>query len=158
MVLLVFIKDMQKIKIIDTKTVVKRPSVYHFITFSLKIDDIPNWDVIKHIHEIKSYVEKHNIIDGCIKFKVKGIATCMGQDKWEETKGRHIAITKAQMKLHKKLDYFYKGIWKLLDNLSENIWQHCQRHWDKFIQCDKHLENDVFNEDDRKLLGYELYN
>lgn len=150
---------MQKIHIEKTETIVEEPIVSHKIVFTINIDEIPQWDIIKNIPAVHNFIygTGRNECKGShnkIIFIAKGMATCMEQDSWDELKGKHIAITRAQENLHRTLERFYEGIFTAVNDLLGSI-HHCiYHHWQKGFNCDVHLVKDILNNEDKKYLGY----
>lgn len=148
---------MQKINIINTETIVDKSTIIHTIEFEIYISEIPQWEIIKNIPAIYDFIYLENDVNKvsrAVKFTVKGKSTCMDKDTFDETKGKHIAITRAQENLHRTLEKFYQGIFTAINNLLVPI-HHCiYHHWQKGFNCDVHLEKDILNNEDREYLGY----
>lgn len=148
---------MQKINIIKAETTVEKPTIVHTIEFEIYMSEIPQWENIKNIPAIYNFIYLENDINKVsrtLKFTVEGKSTCMDIDEWDEDKGKYIAITRAQINLHKTLNKFYDKIVNYIYDVSNNIYREKIRHWSKLSGCERHLAKDVLNKKDRKYLGY----
>lgn len=131
--------------------------VTHRISFKIAKEDIPNWDIISTIPAVQDMLLRYICTDKYIIFHARGMAVCKMGDKWDVTKGEHIAQTKAQMAMHRKLKTFFKNLTAATYSIAYPIFDLVKHHNKKGHKCLRHLWDDVYNDKTRKYIKSQQY-
>lgn len=140
-----------KIKIFKNETYIDQNTgdTCHIIKFGINLQDIPNWKTIVNQDQVNTFIASHTREGSNIVWEVTGHAHLHKGDEFNKDKGEYIAMTKAQMQMHRILVNFFNELNEIIiKSLVCPIIDNADRHRAGYNGCFNHLLNDLYDDKD----------
>lgn len=118
----------------------------YMIKFGIDLWNIPNWKTLVNQDQVNTFIASHDKEGTNLVWVVVGHAHLHKGDKFDEKKGEHIAMTKAQMQMHRILVNFFNELYDIIiKSLVCPFINNADRHKAGYNGCFNHLLNDLYD-------------